>query len=178
MFVYICRYFRYVSPKPLRWVGGVHCLGLFPKKNRFFSGCLPLPSPVSTSHSILRLRTLVRGGEGNMIRCKRWLVVTKSLSYLAKPSYRCQVWADEGCYICTIGARCQVPGDNFEVIWILFTLPSSSPRSHWDRVNTSLLEIGLRWHVLTTCASSTLTLRKESQKKNTISIGHCLNYPS
>ena len=25
-----------MSPKPLRWVGGVNCLGLFPKKNRFF----------------------------------------------------------------------------------------------------------------------------------------------
>ena len=30
------RYFRYVSPKLIRWVGGVRCLGLFPKKNRFF----------------------------------------------------------------------------------------------------------------------------------------------
>ena len=30
------RYFRYVSPKPLRCVGGVRCLGLFPKKSRFF----------------------------------------------------------------------------------------------------------------------------------------------
>ena len=68
-------------------------------------------SLVSTSHSILRLRTLVRGGEGNVIWSKRWLLVTKSLSYLAKPSYRCQVWADKGCYICTmfyIGPRCQV----------------------------------------------------------------------
>ena len=65
-----------------------------------------------------------------------------------------------------LGARCQVPGDNLEVIWILFTLPSSSPWSHWDRVNTSLLEIGLKWHVLTTCASCTLTLGKESQKKH------------
>ena len=40
IFVDVCRYFhyfRFVSPKPLRWVGGVRCLGLFPKKNRFFS---------------------------------------------------------------------------------------------------------------------------------------------
>ena len=35
------RYFRYVSPKPLWWVGGVRCLGLFPKKSRFFL-CLSL----------------------------------------------------------------------------------------------------------------------------------------
>ena len=30
------RYFRYVSPKLKRWVGGVRCLGLFPKKIDFF----------------------------------------------------------------------------------------------------------------------------------------------
>ena len=35
------RYFRYVSPKPLRWVGGVRYLGLFPKKNRFFFDPFP-----------------------------------------------------------------------------------------------------------------------------------------
>merc|ERR1712012_1371706 len=34
------RYFRYVSPKLIRWVGGVRCLGLFPKKN--CSVCDPL----------------------------------------------------------------------------------------------------------------------------------------
>ena len=40
---FCCRYFRYVSSKLIRWEGGVRCLGLFPKKNRFF---LPLPSNV------------------------------------------------------------------------------------------------------------------------------------
>ena len=35
------RYFRYVSPKPQGWVGGVRCLGIFPKKNRFFLGTFP-----------------------------------------------------------------------------------------------------------------------------------------
>ena len=29
-------YFRYVSLKPLRWVGGVRCLRLFPKKKSIF----------------------------------------------------------------------------------------------------------------------------------------------
>ena len=32
-----------MSPKPLRWVGGVRCLELFPKKNRFFLD--PFPNP-------------------------------------------------------------------------------------------------------------------------------------
>ena len=32
----LTRYFRYVSPKLIQWVGGVRCSGLFPKKCRFF----------------------------------------------------------------------------------------------------------------------------------------------
>ena len=30
-----------MSPKPLRWVGGVRCLGLFPKKSWFFFDAFP-----------------------------------------------------------------------------------------------------------------------------------------
>ena len=30
-----------MSPKPLRWVGGARCLGLFPKRNRFFFDPFP-----------------------------------------------------------------------------------------------------------------------------------------
>ena len=58
-----------MSPKPLRWVGGVCCLGLFPKKNWLFFDPLWSSAYTLTSEEFLETRLVVFGA--------KWIMPTR-----------------------------------------------------------------------------------------------------
>ena len=57
-----------MSPKLIRWVGGVRCLGLFPKKNRFF---YPFPKGTLTSTcftvALLKPESIIQLGDNRLL---------------------------------------------------------------------------------------------------------------